>query len=105
MWLIDQMQEGTQQVTDAIAAGFRKGIEGILCDAGAGLEQIAATYGEQALVLAAMFGILFWGAGSRTGGRVVWWSIFCFALLHAFGPKFWLAIIGMIAARMILGGR
>jgi hypothetical protein len=89
----------TQQMTEAV----KQGIINALAEMWAGAKAFILLRGDQALLLAAMAGLIFYACGSRTAGRVIWWSIALFTLSKIMGIYAYGFFVALVLVKFLVG--
>ncbi len=88
---------------DMLRAAVRDGIIDALVSVWEAVRDFILASGDQALFAAAMFGLVFWGLGSRTAGRVVGWSILLFTLAKIFDIYAYGFFVALVAIKYLTG--
>lgn len=104
MGIVERIANGVAAAGGAMADAVKDGILGALRAVyESGLAWLMLN-GDRLLITAAMMGLVFWGAGSRTAGKVIWWSVVLFTLVRAFGAQIYLYAGCLLLLRHFLRG-
>ena len=96
--------EPVETLIDRLADAVKQGLLDALASGWASAQEYIMARGDQVLLLSAMMGLVFYGAGSRTAGKVIWWSVALFILAKMFGIYAW-GFFGLLLVLKFFVGR